>query len=109
MIATALSTTTKDQLEKSILLEVVTQFLKFKQSTSRHSLVIKFKGQPILHQVLFELTNGSRLCREGVSVPTTEEKYLPGALAFEFCGDRQFREEAKSAVTIVLHLSAAHV
>jgi hypothetical protein len=95
-------TLTKDQLEKAILLEVVTRFMNLHQSTSRQSLVIKFDGQPTGH-VLFELMTRTLLNRQQSCIPTESEKYLPGALAFEFCGNEQFRQDAKFAATIVLH------
>jgi Protein kinase domain len=94
---------TKDQLEKALLLEVVTRFHDFNQSVSRYSLVLKFEGQPALTQVLYDLQARSLLIRQNQNVPTDEEEYLPGALAFELCGDKRYREEAKSAVTVVLH------
>jgi hypothetical protein len=102
MTATTAPALTKDQLERAILLEVVTRFVNTSQSTSRYSLVVKFDGQSA-GQLLFELQGRSLLYRQSSGVPTDDEKYLPGALAFEFCGDKQFRENAKFATTVVLH------
>src|SRR5437762_12480634 len=102
MAATPSSALTKAQLESAILLMVVTRFVNSTESTSRHSLVIEFEGQPV-GQLLFELVGRSLLHREDSPVPTANEKYLPGALAFEFCGNAQFRVDAKFAATIILH------
>src|SRR5438445_4492370 len=101
-MSTSTASLEKHQLERAILLEVVTSFVNSRRSTSRHSLVVQFDGQPT-GQIIFELVNRGLLNRQTSNVPTDEEQYLPRALAFEFCGNVQFREDAKFATSTVLH------
>ena len=92
---------TKEQLENSILRDVVTNFVNLKQSTPRRSLLIKYKNQPA-STAIFELTNRNIIRRKNNNVATVDEEYLPSAAAFELCGDNRVREDAKNASTVVL-------
>jgi len=90
------------QLEAGILSDVVTQFVTFARSTSRLSLLIKYEGLPA-GQTIFNLIGRNFLRRKTSNVPTDEEEYLPMAAAFQFCGNAQLRDQAKTSTTLVLH------
>ncbi|SRR6266478_1124280 len=92
---------TIEQLDTAILLDVVTRFANLRESTSRFSLLIKFEGQPAW-QAISNLTGRSMIRNRAINKPTEEEEYLPTAAAFEFCGNSEIRDKAKSATTIVL-------
>lgn len=92
---------TQEQLEASILLDVVTRFVNLKESTGRRGLVIKYKNQPAAY-VITNLAHNGILRRKNPNTATTDEEYLPAASAFELCGDNRIREEAKQASTVVL-------
>ena len=94
-------TTTQEQLEASILLDVVTRFVNLKESTGRRGLVIKFKNQPAAY-VITNLAHNGILRRKNPNIATTDEEYLPAASAFELCGDNRIREEARHASTVIL-------
>src|SRR5690242_11688890 len=92
---------TIEQLETAIISDVVTRFANLRESTSRRSLLIKFRGQPAW-QAIGNLTNQNILRRTG-NTSTAEEDYLPSAAAFHFSGNEQLRAQAKFATTVVLH------
>jgi serine/threonine protein kinase len=92
---------TTEQIETTILFDVVTRFANLKESTSRRDLLIKLKGQPAW-QAIANLLNQNILRRKG-NTATAEEEYLPTAAAFQFCENAQLREQAKRATTVVLH------
>lgn len=96
----------KGQLETAILADVVTQFVNFRTSTPRRELLIKYRGLPAV-DVIMDLVGRNWIRRKD---PSAEEQYLPLAVAFEFCGRPELREQAKQALTIVLHaLQAMYV
>ena len=92
---------TKEQLEVTILLDVVRSFADLKQSTARRALIIKYKNQPA-SVAINDLVSHNIIYRKNTNVATTDEEYLPSAAAFELCGDNRLREQAKHASTIVL-------
>jgi hypothetical protein len=96
------TTATIEQLEAAIISDVVTRFVKLKESTSRRSLLIKFEGQPT-GQTIANLTGRSIIRNRATNKPTEDEEYLPTAAAFELCGNSELRDKAKSATTVVLH------
>lgn len=102
MTATTATPATIEQLETAILLDVVTRFAKLKETTFRFSLLVKFEGQPAW-QAIGNLTGRNMIRNQAVGKPTEEEEYLPTATAFEFCGNSELRDKAKSATTVVLH------
>lgn len=91
--------TAVEQLETGVLLQVVRQFVDSRHSTSRRALVLSFKNAPSFSQAIWNLLNQGLIRR---SDPNPEECYLPTAAAFHFCGDAQFMETAKAALTPVL-------
>ncbi len=93
---------TTERLEAAILLEIVTRFANLKKGTPRWDLLTKFKGQPAW-QAIGNLINQNIIRRNNSNAPTNEEEYLPRAAAFQFCESTQLRDQAKFAVTIVLH------
>jgi len=100
MTATVTTQAALMQLETTILTDVVTQVANLNQSTLRRLLLVKFEGQPV-SQAIGNLINQSFLVRHGT--PSGEEAYLPTAAAFNFCGDTELRNRAKSATTVVFH------
>jgi serine/threonine protein kinase len=93
---------TIERLETAILLDVVMRFVNLREGTSRLSLLIKLEGQPAW-QAIGNLTSRSMIRNRAFNKPTEEEEYLPTAAAFEFCGNSELRDKAKSATTVVLH------
>lgn len=87
-----------EHLESAILSDVVLRFINLKESTSRHSLLIKFEGSPTAHAI-DNLFNRNLIRRNGQGQVV---EYLPTAAAFEFSGDSGTRDRAKVALTIVL-------
>ena len=96
-----MSGTTNEQLANAILLDTVRSFANFRQSTSRRSLLIKYKNLPA-SAAIYDLTSHNIIRRKNNNAATTDEEYLPSAAAFELCGDNRLREDAKYASTIVL-------
>jgi hypothetical protein len=90
------------QLETNILLDVVTRFVKFRKSTLRRSLLVKYEGQPV-PQAIFRLIGGNLLQRKTSNAANEKDEYLPKAASFEFCGNGKLREQAKFATTVVFH------
>jgi serine/threonine protein kinase len=96
------ATTANELLETAILSVVVTRFVNLGDSTSRRLLLIKFEGQPA-SEAIGNLNNHNLLHRQNSNAPTDDEVYLPSAGAFQLCGNPQFRDQARTAATIVLH------
>src|SRR6266700_729385 len=101
MTATATPALTIEQLETAILADVVTRFANLRESTSRFSLLVKFEGQPAW-QAIGNLVVRNLIRNKAVNKRTAEEEYLPRAAAFEFCGNKQLRDQARFATTVVL-------
>src|SRR5437588_10231783 len=93
---------TIEQLETAILSDVVTRFANQKESIPRRELLIKFKGLPAW-QAIGNLLQNNTLRRQNSNTNTTEEEYLPTAVAFQFCENTQLRDQVKLAVTGILH------
>src|SRR5438309_9841637 len=86
---------TKEQLEVTILLDVVRSFADLKQSTARRALIIKYKNQPA-SVAINDLVSHNIIYRKNTNVATTDEEYLPSAAAFELCGDNRLRRTGEA-------------
>lgn len=83
------------ETEREITQAVVRTFLTEDKPTLHRLLIRSFK-QP---QALERLVRMAVLAQIG-----NRESYLPRVLAFHYCGEEQALHEAKSAITVVLHV-----
>lgn len=90
---------TDKETKQAILSDVVTTFVTQKASLPRRLLLVKFRNEEP-EGALSDLVNGNLFRRQNAG---NNEAYLPTAAAFQFSGDNLLIEEAKSAVSIVLH------
>jgi predicted nucleotide-binding protein len=81
------------QIEVEVVNSVVQRFLNLKEPTPRNPLLIKVKSRESLE----------RLSRWSILKSHDDKVYLPKALAFHYCGDKQSLLLAKESVTLVAH------
>ncbi len=84
-----------EEIQAKILTVVASRFVTLREATDRKSLIVEFEDSAALQ----DLVQRSILRRKD-SLP---EEYLPTAMTFEFCDDRQLRDAAKLGTTVVLH------
>jgi uncharacterized protein (TIGR02391 family) len=84
------------ELEAAMLSDIVVQFTKFKASTPRRDLIVKFRDADVLAGLL----NRNVICAKNAG---RGEEFLPTAAAFEYCGNDQLRKTAKLGLTTVLY------
>jgi hypothetical protein len=82
------------EIEREIINTVVQRFLNLKESTTRKSLVIKFKEPEVL----------KRLVNCTILKTNDDETFLPLALAFHYCGDPDALQRAKTSLEVVLYV-----
>jgi predicted KAP-like P-loop ATPase len=83
-------------IERDISKAVVLRFISENDSTSRRSLLKQFKGA--VPEALTRLVSRSVLKNVGNS----NEQFLPNALAFHYCGDKDALRFGKASVEVVL-------
>jgi hypothetical protein len=82
--------------EREIALTVVRRFLNLRQPTPHKLLVRQFKDPSAIERLV------SGVVLNTIGQPP-QQQYLPRVLAFQYCGDADALQQARNAVTVVLH------